>query len=79
MSWVIGAVTLPYNPHTVQIKNAADVKAYRMPGSLPLVMSPHPPLQQPPPQRLMLVQQTQEISHTGLRESVSCQDISLPL
>lgn len=39
MTWVIGAVTLPYDPHTVQMKNAADVKAYRIPKGLPLLIS----------------------------------------
>jgi len=37
--WNIGGVGLPYNPYTVQVKDAADLKAYRYPSQLALLIS----------------------------------------
>ena len=39
MAFEIGAVVLPRFPEKIQFRKAADIKTYRYPGTLPLIIS----------------------------------------
>lgn len=39
MSFIVGSVTLPRYPEKIQFRKAADIKTYRFPGALPLIIS----------------------------------------
>ena len=39
MSFIVESVTLPRYPEKIQFRKAADIKTYRYPGALPLIIS----------------------------------------